>query len=114
MNVRLEWHGDELKDRVRRATEGGLEETVQLAAARARAVHPGWETRTGQTEASIQPRELQRERARSVAAFGYGVRHGVFLEYGFLGRPGALTLEAAARQHFPGLAARISRRLTTR
>lgn len=110
MRVHLNWRGEEIRRRMRAAQEGALEETVELAAARARAVHPGWENRSGVTEASIQPRALQRERARAIGAFGFGVRHGVFLEYGFLGRPGAMTLDAAAGEHFPQLAARISRR----
>lgn len=114
MNVRLDWRGEDIQKRMREAEEGALEETVQLAAARAQAVHPGWESRTGETEASIQPRALQRQRARTTAAFGFGVRHGVFLELGFLGRPGAQTVQTAAREHFPQLAARISRRLSTR
>lgn len=110
MGVRLDWRGDELMRQMRRAEEAGLEETVELAAARARAVHPGWESRTGETERSIQPRALQRQQARTTAAFGFGVLHGVFLELGFLGRPGAQTVQIAAREHFPQLAARIARR----
>lgn len=136
VTVRTTWHGEELQKRMRAAEQGALEETAQLATARARAVHPGWQSRTGQAEASIQPIRLTRQLTHAAAFIAFlpipltgnahrarsrktgrlrkpkkWDMHGIFLEIGFLGRPGARALDAAARQHMPGLAARISRRL---
>ena len=103
-DVRVEWRGDELAKRASSAALAGTQETLDLAAAHARAVHPGWSNRTGTAERTIHADRVARDRARATGRFGFEVPYGVFLEHR------GHTIERAAQAIFPSLAQRIARR----
>jgi hypothetical protein len=110
-NVRIEWRGEEVRQRVAAAEAEALKETADLAVRHARAVHPGWQSQTGKAEASIGATRPSRQGSRTSARIGFGAPYGRFLEGGARGRRGDRTIKRAAEETLPGLASRIRRRL---
>lgn len=104
MVFRLDWKGAAVRERIRRAALEATTETTAAAAARARADHPGWTSRTGRMEASIQAEEAREEDGRVVARFG---SRGVPYFRAVDGRADSRTLARAAAKEFPSLARRI-------
>jgi len=96
MSVRVTWKGDALKRQLHDAEVGALTDTAAAAAERARSSHPGWRNETGATEASIEASAARRESSGAVATFGSKLRHFLYLEIGYRGRPGDHTLRRAA------------------
>lgn len=119
--VRLDWRGDKLVARVRRAVEDSIDETVDAARDDAIATHP-WHVdpryrRFRNIKHPINPHlegQIYSEHVTPGAPvptgrFGYTRRrgfYGLFLEFKFP------TIRPAGDRNFPMLAARIRRRLS--
>lgn len=111
--ARLEWRGDALITSVRAAATAGVNETLEAAAADARASHE-WVNRTGQLEEEIVTEHATKDDKNPTGRFGttrrrgfYGLFHEEGTEHEFA-RP---FLRPAADRNFPSLAQRIRRRL---
>jgi hypothetical protein len=115
MSFRAEWKGDfkgkELKRLVADATVAAMDELDAAVAEAARHDHPGWQSQTGETEASIHAVPAQEHGQRVVGGAGYGVAHGRFLEFTARGHPGDRTINRAMERLSDGLARRIRDRI---
>jgi hypothetical protein len=113
MGVRLEWRGDEVRDRVVLATTAAFDKVDQDVADAARHDHPGWKSQTGEAEGSLAIVPAKEEGGRISGAVGFGIRRGYFLEVTTRGHAGDRTIKRAAERIFRGLAGRISEELNT-
>lgn len=112
MSVRLTWKGDAVKRRLHEAEIGALKETAEAAAKRARSSHPGWRSQSGETERSIRSYGARRDAVGAIATFGSNLRHFLYLEIGYRGRPGDRTLRRASDVEGPHVRERIARRIS--
>lgn len=109
----LNWNGDALIQRVRRAAVAGVNETVDAARDDARLSHE-WLDRTGQLEEEIVSEHADKAEPNPTARFGTTRRRGF---YGLLHEEGTTHeyerpfLRPAGDRNFPSLASRIRRRL---
>ncbi|MDQ2913639.1 MAG: hypothetical protein M3T56_10320 [Chloroflexota bacterium] len=109
--VRVEWHGKELAARVRNATAAAMNEVNDAVAEAARHDHPGWQSRTGEAEASIASVPARVEAGRVRSGVGFGIARGRFLEFTTRGHPGDRTVARAMERLGASLANRIAGRL---
>lgn len=124
MSVKVEYHGAELRERLRRDVANSIDAVTKASARDAEASHT-WVNRTGNLEVKIKNRRAN-WRAGSVitGAFGYayakgrkGVRdgfYGLFHEEGTTHEMARPTLRPAADRHFADLLPEIRKRLRTR
>ncbi len=109
----LTWRGDELVARVRNAARAAVDETVDEAAADARASHV-WLNRTMQLEDEIVAEHADPADLNPTARFGSTRRrgfYGLFHEEGTVNEFSRPFLRPAADRHFHALAEKIRRRL---
>lgn len=109
----LNWDGDALLRRVRTAARVGVNETVDAARDDARVSHE-WVSRRGQLEEEIVSEHADPADPNPTAFFGTTRRrgfYGLFHEEGTTSEFERPFLRPAADRTFPGLAARIRRRL---
>lgn len=111
MSFRLEWRGDELQRRVKAATVAAVDDLDEAVAEVAKRDHPGWQSRTGEAEASIQAVPADERGERVVGAVGFGIGRGRFLEFTTRGHPGDRTINRAMERLGDGLARRIRERI---
>jgi hypothetical protein len=107
MSVRHQWNGDAVKRHVLGATVAAVDEVDAAAAEAAKRDHPGWQSRTGAAEASIQAFPAKEQGGRVVGSTGFGIGRGVFLEFTTRGHPGDRTIKRAMERLAGGLARRI-------
>jgi hypothetical protein len=107
MSVRLDWHGEEVAKRVASATVVAMDEVDEAVADAARHDHPGWQSRTGDAEASIAAAPVQAGPGGVRGGAGYGVGYGRFLEFTARGHPGDRTITRAMERLGRELARRI-------
>lgn len=109
--VRLKWFGDDIKKRMIRASEIGINRTMALAVTQAKSDHGGWENVTGTAERSIR---IQNP-AQTLHDFTFGVwgsaqvEYFIWLEIGTALREGYHTLRRAAVATYPFLPKLINR-----
>ncbi len=104
----LDWKGDELKSRFRRAQVEGIEATMAAAVVHAKRNHP-WINRTGILERSIDiiiHAKATRNGARGVWG-SIAVVYALIQELGGRFIPARPYLRPAADAQYPGLARRI-------
>lgn len=114
----LEWNGDELVRRLRRAVADAANDTVDATAADARTSHP-WRNRSHNLEAHIDVEHADPRGRHIVARVGYayagGRKHvrdgfyGLFHEEGTTHEFARPTLRPAADRQFPTFAARVAK-----
>lgn len=106
--TRLNWHGREVAEKIQRATEAGIDDTMADAVIQAKSHHPGWRNRTGTAEGSVRIIEpAHRDGQGTVGVWGsMGVNYVLALELqrGSFLRNAAddayPQLEGRIRQHF--------------
>jgi hypothetical protein len=114
MAVRFEWKGAELRRRTEQATAAAVDDLDAAVAEAARRDHPGWQSRTGEAEASITAVPARANADGDVqGGAGFGAPHGRFLEFGARGHAGDRTISRAMERLGDGLARRIRDRLGT-
>lgn len=112
--ARLDWNGDKLIARVRRAATASVNETVDAAADDARASHE-WVNRSGQLEEEIVTEHAVATDPNPTARFGTTRRrgfYGLFHEIGTTNEFERPFLRPAADREFPTLVVKIRRRLS--
>lgn len=109
---RLDWKGDELLEKVEKASVAATDESLEAAVARARSSHPSWNDRTGETSASIQVIHRADAKAGRVAgSIGSRRPNFIYLEIGHHGRRGDRTLYRAVTLEGQELDGRIAKKL---
>lgn len=104
MSVRIDWRGREVKARIRAATARTVDERAREATTSARQIHPGWTSRTGAAERSIEALTGHGLRA----AISFAVRPLWFLERGWIHHEsGDHTIERAVNAKFRDLVYRV-------
>lgn len=103
----IDWNGDAVIERVRKAAVTAVNETVDEAADDARVSH-WWRNRTGQLEEELVSEHAKPGDANPTAKFGTTQRRGF---YGLFHEYQTPFLRPAADRHFGGLASKIRRRL---
>lgn len=105
---RMEWRGQLVAEKVKRAAALGINETIATAVVYVKLNHPGWSNRTGTAEGSIRITAFATvEGAHIVGRWGStGVAYMRALEYLH-----GSALRNGADQTYSGLAAAIRRRI---
>jgi hypothetical protein len=111
MGVRIDWRGEQVRERVIAATTAAFDQADQAVADAARHDHPGWRSQTGEAEGSLAIVPAKAEGGRIAGGVGFGIRRGVFLEVTTRGHPGDRTVRRAAERVYRGLAMRIRQEL---
>lgn len=106
-SARLDWNGDKLLAHVRSVVAAAIDDTVDEAAADARASH-WWRNRTGQLEEELISEHCAPGAANPAGRFGTTQRRGF---YGLFHEYKTPFLRPAADRVFPTLAEKIRRRL---
>ena len=107
---RLDWKGDEIKDRLLNAVRQGIDETMAACVNKAK---PRTPVVTGTLQGSIQFRPARIEGVRLVGRWGaFEGKHGyaIYVETGTRGRPGRNMLRSSAAEEYPKLADRVKKR----
>lgn len=104
----MDWHGDEILERIRRAAEAEIMDTMVRAVQHTKQNHGGWENRTGRAERSIRIIEPAR-RVGSVVRGVWGGMGVVYLRRLEFEHGSALRNAAAAT--YAGIAERLRGRL---
>ncbi len=104
----LKWHGRRFLRKVARNTAEAIDETMELAVEYAKANHPGWVSRSGDAEDSIQVIEkAHEEQGATVGRWGSkGIAYMLFLEFR-RGRAMIRAADATYRQVLPKLRRRF-------
>lgn len=111
MRIRLDWRGDEVRQRVEAAARLGIDDTMAACVLEAKNNH-GWKNRTGTAERSIRAEPARMEGTRVVGRWGsFDVRYFIYLELGTRFITADHTLRRAADRHYPSLARRIQQHL---
>lgn len=104
----LTWRGEQVKRHVREAARLGVQSTLEDAVQRARKRHPGWKTRTGRLEASIQIFSIRETfRGGIVGIWGSDEVYARYQEFGTARMPPNPFLRPSARTSYKRLKFRI-------
>jgi hypothetical protein len=93
----ISWNGGAIIVRIRAAEKAAIATTAETAAATARHDHPGWRSRTGVGEHSIQPVAPHTAGTAVLGGVGFAIRPVRFQERGFRQHPGDRAIERAAQ-----------------
>lgn len=105
MPVKIDWRGDELKQKTQNATRLGLEACAAAMVAPAMAATP---VKTGTARGSISFRPAERRGNTWVVLFGsFDVSYFIWLEIGHRSYPAQRMLQNAIDGEWPNLAGRI-------
>ena len=105
---RLDWKGDQIKDRLLNAARQGIDETMAAGVNTAKPLTP-WVTGTLRRSIKIRPARIEGDRA--IGLWGsFDVNYAIYVETGTRGRPGVNMLRRAADQEYPKLPDRIRKR----
>lgn len=107
MRVRTTWRGRQVAEAVEDAVMTAMTATLEATAERAKQDHPGWKSRTGEAERSIEVEPPERDGTAIVGRVVGRARHFPFLEGGTKHMPAARTLERAGERECPQLERRI-------
>jgi len=101
---RLNWRGEQVRQRVLAAARAGIDDTMAACANDAKSSHPGWKNVTGTAEGSIAIQQPAHEDGRgAVGRWGsMGVLYMIFLEILH-----GSALRTSADRNYPSLARRI-------
>lgn len=105
--ARLQWQGAAVRARVAAAAVAAFDQLDEAVAEAARRDHPGWQSRTGEAEASITAVPARQTGEGVAAAVGFQIGRGRFLEFTTRGHAGDRTITRA----FERLSRDLSRRI---
>ena len=108
MNVKLDWRGAVVAQRVRDAEVRAVNAALAEGVDRARSNHPGWKTVTGATERAFTTEKARRDGTRTVGELGNSAPHFIFLEIGARGHAGDHTIRRAGDVAGAGLQRRLA------
>lgn len=74
--VKVNWYGDKVLERLESAEQRSLQAAADDAAAHARASHPGWHRRSGTAESSLHAEPVRRTGSGWLARFGFHIPYG--------------------------------------